>query len=443
MATGVSWVETAIWWQVYPLGFVGAESEAPPTSGDAQIHHRLPDAAWLDYLTDLGCNGLALGPVFASETHGYDTVDFLRIDGRLGDAGDLDALAAACRERGIRLLLDGVFNHVGRSHPRFVQALQDGVGSEAGDWFHLSADGDQVNALNFEGHDQLVTLNHANPAVVDHVVEVMCHWLERGADGWRLDAAYAVPTEFWAQVLPRVRERFGDAWFVAEMIQGDYASYLEASTIDSVTQYELWKALWSSLNDGNFYELDWTLTRHNDLLAQVLPMTFLGNHDVTRLASAVKNPRHRVHAYALLFFLGGTPSVYYGDERAAEGVKEERFGGDDAIRPEFPTNPATLPDDGWDTYHLHQQLISLRRRHPWLAQATSTVLHLSNQQLGIAASNPDGSERLVLLLNLADTEVKLDLQLGGVEVLEHSPGSSVGDLVLAPYGWGVISVGLE
>ena len=403
-------------------------------------------------LTDLGCNGLALGPVFASQTHGYDTVDYLRVDPRLGDDADFDRLAAACRERGIRLLLDGVFNHVGRSHPRFVQALQDGVGSQAGDWFHLSEDGGTVRAGDFEGHDQLVTLNHANPAVVNHVVEVMCHWLERGADGWRLDAAYAVPAEFWAQVLPRVRERFADAWFVAEMIQGDYASYLEASTIDSVTQYELWKAIWSSLNDGNFYELDWTLTRHNELLAPhpdapdsssrsgVLPMTFVGNHDVTRLASALKDPRHLVHAYALLFFLGGTPSIYYGDERAAEGVKEERFGGDDAIRPEFPATPAGLGEDGWDTYHLHQQLISLRRRHPWLARATSEVLHLANQQLALAASNPDGSERLVLLLNLADTDVQLDLDLGHVEVLEHSPGSRVGDLGLAPYGWGVLAV---
>lgn len=109
----------------------------------------------------------------------------------------------------------------------------------------------------FEGHGELITLNHRSDVVADHVTEVMAHWLDRGADGWRLDAAYAVPQQFWSRVLPRVRDRHPDAWFVAEVIHGDYAAMVDAAGFDSVTQYELWKAIWSGLNDRNFHELDW------------------------------------------------------------------------------------------------------------------------------------------------------------------------------------------
>ena len=140
----------------------------------------------------------------------------------------------------------------------------------------------------------------------------MTHWLRRGADGWRLDAAYAVPDRFWAQVLPRVREEFGDAWFVGEVIHGDYSAHVREAGVDSVTQYELWKAIWSSLNDGNFHELDWALQRHNDFLDVFVPMTFIGNHDVTRIASKLENTRHLEHALVILLTIGGTPERVRG-----------------------------------------------------------------------------------------------------------------------------------
>ena len=146
-------------------------------------------------------------------------------------------------------------------------------------------------------------------------------------------------TAFWAQVLPRVREQFGDAWFVGEVIHGDYSVNVRDAGFDSITQYELWKAIWSSLNDGNFHELDHALARHNDFLDVFVPMTFIGNHDVTRIASKLENTRHLEHALVVLLTVGGTPSVYAGDESAYRGVKEERVGGDDAVRPEFTSPP--------------------------------------------------------------------------------------------------------
>src|SRR5690606_5779616 len=153
----------------------------------------------------------------------------------------------------------------------------------------------------------------------------MLHWLRRGISGWRLDAAYAVVPSFWAKVLPRVRSEFPDAWFVGEVIHGDVVAIVEQSGLDSLTQYELWKATWSSLKDGNFFELDWCLQRHNELLKTFVPQTFVGNHDVTRIATTLEAPRAAL-AHVVLFTVAGIPSVYYGDEQAFHGTKSERVG---------------------------------------------------------------------------------------------------------------------
>ncbi|WP_328813327.1 alpha-amylase family protein [Rhodococcus sp. NBC_00297] len=388
------WVDHVIWWQVYPLGFVGAEAEAVD-----RTEHRLDRIeGWFDYLLELGCNGLALGPVFASETHGYDTVDHLRIDSRLGTDSDMDALIGAARAKGIRVLLDGVFNHVGRSHPQFVRAEQDGPDSDAGRWFRWK-DG---RPRTFEGHDLLVELNHDEPAVQEHVAQVMTHWLDRGVDGWRLDAAYAVSPAFWAAVLPRVREAHPDAWIVGEMIHGDYASYVRESGLDSITQYELWKATWSALKDANFFEFAHALGRHDELLPTFVPATFVGNHDVTRIASTLDDDDADIAA-ALLFFVAGTPTVYYGDEQGFRGIKEERVGGDDAIRPEFPATPDDLAPYGWPHYRRHQALIAMRRRFPWLHRAHAEVSGLENTAVTLTAT--DGTTTLVLSANIGDAPV--------------------------------------
>ncbi|MBX9639403.1 MAG: alpha-amylase, partial [Mycobacteriaceae bacterium] len=346
--TGPRWIEHSIWWQVYPLGFVGAfPAEAPPGPGEHRLR-RLVD--WFDHAIVLGASGVALGPIFHSRTHGYDTTDHFRIDPRLGDDADFDYLVEQARERGLRVLLDGVFNHVGVDFPRRGDPL-------SAHWFSGGA---------FEGHSELIALDHRQPEVADYVVEVMSHWLERGADGWRLDAAYTVPQRFWAEVLPRVRDRYPQAWFVGELIHGDYAAVVEGARFDSATQYELWKAIWSSLNDGNFFELDWALQRHNEFLEAFVPQTFIGNHDVTRIASRLKHPAHPAQALAILLTIGGVPSIYAGDEFGFRGVKEERYGGDDAVRPEFASPPISLDESGDDVWALCQYLVRLRRRHPWL-----------------------------------------------------------------------------
>ena len=373
----MNWVDHTIWWHVYPLGFCGA-----PIRGEHTAAPRLRRLLnWLDYAVELGASGLLLGPIFASEAHGYDTLDFYRIDPRLGTDEDFDDLVSACRERGLHLLLDGVFSHVGAGHPDLRRALAEGPDGDAAGLFDVDWDAPGGPAPRvFEGHGALARLNHGSERTVDLVAGVMSHWLDRGASGWRLDAAYSVDASFWARALPRVREHHPDAWILGEVIHGDYPAFVAASTADSVTQYELWKAVWSSLKDRNFFELDWTLTRHNALLDAFVPNTFVGNHDVTRIASTV-GPDLAVVALAILMTVGGTPSIYAGDEQGFTGVKEEMVAGDDAVRPPFPETPAELLPFGEPMLRVHKELIGLRRRHPWLVRARTERLHVSNEQL--------------------------------------------------------------
>ena len=228
-------------------------------------------------------------------------------------------------------------------------------------------------------------------------MEIMGLWLERGADGWRLDAMYAAGAEAWAPILERVRAAHPEAWILGEVIHGDYPAFAAASTADSITQYELWKAIWSGLRDHNLFELAHALGRHQEFLEAeggAHPQTFVGNHDTTRIASQLTDGRDLSAAFALLALLPGIPTVYAGDEFGATGIKEERAGGDDAIRPWFPGSPEEVvaaaasadsapggphhltllkPDAAERILEVHRRLFSLRRRESWLATASVHV----------------------------------------------------------------------
>lgn len=383
----MSWAETAILWQVYPLGFGGAPIREGVDEG--QVQHRLRRLiGWLDHVTSLGCTGLLLGPIFASSSHGYDTIDHYRIDPRLGDDDDFDDLLREAHARGLTVVLDGVFNHVGVQHPAYRQAL---AGGPEGRLFAWGRDG----AATFEGHGGLVELDHRHPDVAGWVSDVMRYWLRRGADGWRLDAAYAIDPGFWRHVLPQVRAEFPEAWVLGEVIHGDYPAIVAASGMDSVTQYELWKATWSSLKDANFFELDWTLRRHNDFLDSFVPQTFVGNHDVTRIASEV-GPAKAVLALAVLATVGGTPSIYAGDEYGFEAVKFHGWGGDDAIRPAFPESPLEVTG-GDPMLAAHRALLGIRRERPWLTWARTQRTELTNTRMVFDSVGAEGQRLRVVL----------------------------------------------
>lgn len=393
----MNWSDHVIWWHTYPLRFV----DAPAARSDEVVHRLGRLTNWLDYLIALGANGLMMAPIFASATHGYDTLDHYRIDPRLGDDSDFDELLWKAHERGIKVCLDGVFNHLARDHEIVQRALASGPHSDAGGWIKWSGE----HPWCFEGHESLVELNLANPAVQEYVAGVMIHWLDRGADAWRLDAAYAAGPDAWRPIVERVKAAHPDAYLFGEVLHGDYAEFVNKSGLDAVTQYELWKSIWSSLNDKNLFELDWTLKRHAEFCATFTPLTFIGNHDVTRIATKLNDPRDLTVAVALLMLLPGTPCVYAGDEQGFTGEKTDGASGDDAVRPAFPLDPEGLMPFGASVLELHQRVIAIRRQHPWLTHASLTVRDLTNETMALVLAG-EGQE-LTLAINLTDEAVTI------------------------------------
>lgn len=380
----MSLADHVTWYHVYPLGALGA----PVHERTDEVTHRLGALEpWLDHAVDLGCSGLLLGPIFASVSHGYDTLDHYRIDPRLGDAGDFDALVAACRERGLALMLDGVFNHVSTQH---------GLVGEGSPMLRRS----NGYLYTWEGHDNLVELDHTRGDVADWITEIMLHWLRRGISGWRLDVAYAVAPEFWREVIGRVRREFPDALFLGEVIHGDYASIADAATLDSVTAYELWKGTWSAIKDTNGWELAHALERHDAFSAHHVLNTFVGNHDVDRIASLVGGDGAALAA-SVLFTVPGMPSVYYGDEQGFTGVRGTGMHADDPVRPPLPASPAELSPLGADLERVYRELIGFRRRHAWLSRARVSVVGKANEWIEYA-SEVDG-QRVDVRLDLAPT----------------------------------------
>ncbi len=411
----MSLLEHAIWWHVYPLGATAAaphaDSEPEPTS------HRLTRLEpWLDYAIELGCSGLLLGPIFASTSHGYDTTDHLRLDPRLGTEGDFDRLVAAAHQRGLSVVLDGVFNHVGVRHPLVAQD------SPAIRWQQGQAADGHRQPQPWEGHGDLALLNHDSDQTVELVTQAMTHWLGRGIAGWRLDVAYAVPAAFWQRVLPIVRAQFPNAVFIGEVIHGDYPTIVREGGLDTVTQYELWKATWSSITDTNCWELAWALDRHEQFCQQFLPQTFIGNHDVTRIASQVGDTGAALAA-VILFTLPGCPSVYYGDEQAFRGVKGTGWEADAPLRPALPSTPSDLAPQGWWLYRLYQQLIALRRRNPWLTHARVQVVAKDNPWIIYHCTDQEGANTLEVRLDLTP-HPRAVLTLNGEEQLRWAADPS-------------------
>jgi cyclomaltodextrinase len=238
-------------------------------------------------------------------------------------------------------------------------------------------------------------------------------------------------------VISRVRGEHPHAWFVGEVIHGDYAGIVAETGFDCVTQYELWKAIWSGLNDANLFELAWALERHDGFVERFVPLTFVGNHDVTRIASRLNDLQHLAHALVVLFTAAGVPAIYAGDEQAFRGVKEDRAGGDDAVRPAFPDDPSQLAREGWPIYRLHQALIGVRRRHAWLQSARLRIDTRSNHVLHYTCHS--GAERLSVVLNIGAEPYAVSG--GGRRVLASASGEVGSRLVVEPHGWLIFEAG--
>ena len=331
------WFDQAVIYQIYPLGLCGA----PEFNDGVQEHRILRVLDWVEHIKKTGADTVLFNPLFESDKHGYDTRDYFRLDCRLGTNEDFRQVCDALHAAGLRVMLDGVFNHVGRGFWAFQDVREKRWDSPYKDWFRIDFGGNTGYSDGFwyeawEGHYELVKLNLDNPAVVQHQFDAIRSWVEQfGIDGLRLDVAYCLSPDY----LRRLRE-FTDGLkpdfvLMGETLHGDYNRWMNDGACYSVTNYECYKGLWSSFNSMNLFEIghslarqfgpeNWTLYKGKHLLS------FLDNHDVERIASKLANKEHLRPAYGILFGMPGVPAVYYGSEWGIEGKKSQ---GDAALRP--------------------------------------------------------------------------------------------------------------
>jgi cyclomaltodextrinase len=408
------WASDAFVYNLYPLGAVGApgrnDLHAPVSQRIGQLY------AWLNHVQALGADTLLLGPVFESTAHGYDTADFFRIDRRLGTNEEFAQWSKALHQQGLRLILDGVFHHVGRDFWAFRDVLAHGQASAYCHWFHLdftrrSPHDDPFFYEGWNGHYDLVKLRVNNPGVREHLFDAIRMWVEEfGTDGLRLDAADALDLGFQKELTAFCRALRPDFWIMAEVIRGDYRRWISEGAVDSVTNYELHKGLYSSHNDRNLFEVAHSLNRQfgtGGLYDGLLLYNFADNHDVERIASHLKDTGHLYPLHILLFTMPGIPSTYYGSEVGLEGRKGADT--DAPLRPALA--PSDLPYRGAhpDLLPVIQRLAALRKQHVALGRGSYHQLHVSPEQ--IAFLRQAGEDRIIVAVNAggASAQVRINI----------------------------------
>ncbi len=330
------WAYESVFYQIYPLGFCGA-----PFENDGVLEHRICKVSqWIPHLKKLGCNAVYLSPLFESDTHGYNTRDYRKLDCRLGTNEDFKEIVDKLHTEGIKVVLDGVFNHAGRGFFGFQDVLKNRESSSYRDWFYIDFYGnspyqDGLYYEGWEGNYDLVKLNLRHEPVIQYLFESIELWIkEFDIDGLRLDVAYCLDHDFIRRLRSFCDSQKQDFFLVGEMLHGDYKVLVNDEMLHSATNYECYKGLYSSFNSMNMFEINhsllrqfgpegWTLYRGKHLL------TFVDNHDVSRIATILQNPAHLPLVYALAFGMPGIPCVYYGSEWGATGDKAQ---GDTSLR---------------------------------------------------------------------------------------------------------------
>lgn len=398
------WADEAVFYQIYPLGMCGA-----PFENDGIPEHRILKVLdWIPHLKKLNVNAVYFSPLFESDTHGYNTRDYKKVDVRLGTNEDLKKVIDAMHEAGIRVILDGVFNHVGRGFWAFQDVLEKRWDSQYKDWFNINFDGndgynDGLWYEGWEGAYDLVKLNLRNPAVTDYLMDCVKFWIDYfDIDGLRLDVAYMVDRDF----LKRLRHEtstWKDEFFLAgEMIGGDYNQIMNDEMCHSVTNYECRKGIYSAINSNNLFEIvhsllrqfgkeDWCLYRGRHLFS------FVDNHDVSRIATELNDRRNLKIAYGFVFGMPGIPVIYYGSEWGMEGNKSD---GDPALRP-------AVEKPEWN--ELTSDIAAMAKAHAEnhaLCYGDFTSLVLENTHC-IFERQADG-DRVMVAVNLDDNEHRFD-----------------------------------
>ena len=409
----MAWYDEAVFYHIYPLGLTGAPKQ---NSYEEPVHRLNTLLPWISHVKEIGCNAIYIGPLFESVGHGYETTDYKKLDSRLGTNEDLTNFVAECHKLGIRVVLDGEFNHTGRDFFAFRDIKNNRENSPYKDWYcnvnfwGNNSYNDGFSYENWGGYDLLVKLNQHNPAVKDYICEVVRFWVrEFDIDGIRLDAADVMDFEYMKALRNVANEVKTDFWLMGEVIHGDYSRWVNEGILHSVTNYMLHKALYSSHNDHNYFEAAHTVKYVSDMIGNSLKLyTFVDNHDVERIYTKLTNKAHFMPVHVMLYTLPGIPSLYYGSEFGIEGRKERHS--DDSLRPALNyedykdavrTNPCT---------QLIAALGKIRQNTAALCYGEYRQLELQTTHFAYARIL-DGKS-VIITVNNADHEVSISVEAG-------------------------------
>ena len=404
------WAYESVFYQFYPMGFCGA-----PFENDGNLEHRILKVLdFIPHLKKLGIGAVYFSPIFESDTHGYNTRDYRKIDVRLGTNEDFKKVCEELHKEGIKVILDGVFNHVGRGFFGFKDVLEKRENSQYKDWFNINFGGnsnynDGLWYEGWEGHYDLVKLNLRNNAVTDYLIDSVRGWVkEFDIDGLRLDVAYMVDRDFLKRLRYETGQMKSEFFLGGEMIGGDYNQIMNDEMCHSATNYECYKGIYSSLNSMNLFEImhslnrqfgeeNWTLYRGKHL------MSFVDNHDVSRIASILTEEKHITLAYALMFTMPGIPMIYYGSEW---GFKADKKDGDPALRPAFDK-----PEHNELTEYI-TKLIKIHNASPVLWYGSFKTLQISNKQC--AFLREFDRKRMVIAVNADGNNARINFHLDNI-----------------------------
>lgn len=417
-----SWVRESIFYQFYPLGFCGVLD-----TGKVYVEKNrfTKIEKWIPHLKLMSVNAVYLTPIFESTNHGYDTKDYYKIDKRLGTNEEFKSLCEKFHANGIKVVLDGVFNHVGRDFWAFKDVQDNGINSKYYSWFAglnfdaISPMGDDFNYESWNGCYDLVKLNLYNDEVLEYLFDAIGMWIDEfDIDGLRLDAADNIDFEFFKKLKIFTDSKKDNFWLMGEVIHGDYTRWANSESLDSVTNYECYKGIYSSHNDKNYFEIAYSLNRlfgAGGIYKDLCLYNFVDNHDVNRLSSTLKVPEYIYNCYSLLYTMPGIPSIYYGSEYGIKGVKAKES--DLLLRPKLELGKIDGSDE--KLFELIKKLGKIRSESQSLKYGDYKEVLVKNEQFAFSRTSAD--DKIYVILNLSNQEAHLDLELElneGIDLLD-------------------------
>ena len=403
----VKWYDKAVFYHIYPLGLCGCAHE---NTGVPEEHFDKLNE-WAVHAGNIGCTAIYIGPLFESVGHGYETTDYKMVDRRLGTNDDFKKFVENCHNNGIKVVVDGVFNHTGRGFFAFKDLKENRENSRYKDWYcnvNFGGNNEYNDGFSYEnwgGYNLLAKLNVWNPEVKNYLFDVVRFWIsEFDIDGIRLDAADVLDMGFMSELRQVTMQAKEDFWLMGEVIHGDYSRWANSDRLNSVTNYELHKGLYSGHNDHNYFEIAHTINRLNQLAQGIKLYTFTDNHDVARIHSKLNNKEHIYDVTMLLYTVPGIPSIYYGSEFAIDGNKEN--GSDWNLRPCLELDDF---DEDTELLNLIRRLGILKKEYRELTEGTYEQLMLTNRQFAFARKCQDSA--VITALNNDEQPAFVELPL--------------------------------